>query len=1041
MESNAALSFDTDHWNSLISKYSSNASYQRPSSDDIFGQSQNIFSTHSDFSTRPTTYNQLLDYLETLTVKVIDPADLTIGQCIGLGATFVVEDGRLANFNPSGMVVAVKTPRESIHKDSIVLNSIIQEVLDEIRVMSFFSLHPNVVTIIGVVLETSNDILLPRIVVEHAIGSLGHLLRASSGNEGVPLYLKLKFSLEIAAGLEALHLTDIVHGDVKSDNILIFYSTEHWGFFTPPALVAKVSDFGFCVPDISARDVYISRGTFGFKAPEASIESPPDLQQYANLPQRDIYSYGVTLWEIASDGLRPFDSLEKKNVVNLQLASDAGAADHLVATGVFASSKHDSRVLDVLTSVIKKTVCRYPQNRLQWQDVFEAICTISDGVPSPDPDWSLTEHFTRSDRRQRPISWNIFQSQGSWLPTIPFPTSTDDSAFSALVIRELQASSQKPSNWMSIIRLALHSFVRGDVSGMRNYLRVFRDNDVTIHDGHGSGLLHLATRLDAVEVMHALLSKGVAVDSLDISGLSPLHMVRSDAAAQTLVDFHANVNLSDPCSPLHMCQSGNIAKVLLANGAILEARDVYQATPLHTAETVDVASVLLQHGANPIAGDRTGGTPLHLASSDQLAMFLMKSHPYTVTTVDNNRRTPLHDGLTFWNGETVKLGVSLGADVNALSADGQSALFEGQHYISRPGRTNDVGAVKELISSGAVIPVPHSEHPEVESTPLHETISPAVLEYLLQHGCHHYINFRRRVPFTRNEVEAPLHVVAARDYALFQLWLTRRSREPRRRVMSFDVLTTAFDNGMSRLLPFLSRLPSSNLMMVLLNHGADPNIRDSNMDTPLHFVARNWIGYAGHLDNVDLITLLIQAGADINARNSFGETPLHCASRPETVLALLKAGANPNLVDNESVTILHNAFRFTDACEQIIDALVLHGAEVDARDNKGYTPLHYACRTYGQDSHGLVQLIRWNRSIQVHSGSVNLSLSLTPMFHNAVNLVTALLKNGADLNVRANSGATAIDLVSRQVFGRDVIRLLHSRGANLESLQPWWDFD
>ncbi|KAF9045927.1 kinase-like protein [Hymenopellis radicata] len=325
------------------------------------------------------------------------------------------------------MLVAVKTPRENIHKDRIVLSSIIQEVLDEIRVMSFLSLHPNVVTLIGVALERSSDIILPRLVVERAVGSLGDILRASSSSSrsgGVPLSLKLRFLLEIAAGLEALHLLDVVHGDVKADNILVIYSCSNWGLAAvAPMLVAKVSDFGFCVPDTSARDAYVaSRGTFRFKAPEALPEAPPLLHRHINLPHRDVYSYGVTLSEIMNDGLLPFRDVEDKDVVHLQLSSEDGAANQLITSGVFGAqgSLHaNQHVRGALVTVIKGTVGRDPLKRILWQEVFNIVCAFCEGMPSPARHSTFKEYFTTHSLRQRQTCWNIFQSYGSYLPTIP----------------------------------------------------------------------------------------------------------------------------------------------------------------------------------------------------------------------------------------------------------------------------------------------------------------------------------------------------------------------------------------------------------------------------------------------------------------------------------------------------------------------------------------------------------------------------------------------------------------------------------------------
>lgn len=58
-----------------------------------------------------------------------------------------------------------------------------------------------------------------------------------------------------------------------------------------------------------------------------------------------------------------------------------------------------------------------------------------------------------------------------------------------------------------------------------------------------------------------------------------------------------------------------------------------------------------------------------------------------------------------------------------------------------------------------------------------------------------------------------------------------------------------------------------NIVHILLNHGADPNICNNNGDTPLHcLVASN----CHNVDNHDIWCKLIKYGADPNIRNNIG---------------------------------------------------------------------------------------------------------------------------------------------------------------------------
>ncbi|GAB6090169.1 ankyrin repeat domain-containing protein [Spirochaeta dissipatitropha] len=77
-------------------------------------------------------------------------------------------------------------------------------------------------------------------------------------------------------------------------------------------------------------------------------------------------------------------------------------------------------------------------------------------------------------------------------------------------------------------------------------------------------------------------------------------------------------------------------------------------------------------------------------------------------------------------------------------------------------------------------------------------------------------------------------------------------------------------------------------VFVLLEHDADPNARDDFENTPLHFAVHE----------IDSVRLLIEAGADVNARNHLNRTALDMAlrlgntrSNRRTVALLLEAGA------------------------------------------------------------------------------------------------------------------------------------------------------
>lgn len=121
----------------------------------------------------------------------------------------------------------------------------------------------------------------------------------------------------------------------------------------------------------------------------------------------------------------------------------------------------------------------------------------------------------------------------------------------------------------------------------------------------------------------------------------------------------------------------------------------------------------------------------------------------------------------------------------------------------------------------------------------------------------------------------------------------------------------------------------------------------------------NGAAFHGHWQ---LCQFLIEQGADVNrASPETGETPLHSALCKSNSLAhdlvvkvLLAAGANPNIATNPGVetgafmrdartkgeTPLHRAAAF--GSEETIQALLDAGADREARDMTGDTPLSWA---------------------------------------------------------------------------------------------------
>lgn len=200
-------------------------------------------------------------------------------------------------------------------------------------------------------------------------------------------------------------------------------------------------------------------------------------------------------------------------------------------------------------------------------------------------------------------------------------------------------------------------------------------------------------------------------------------------------------------------------------------------------------------------------------------------------------------------------------------------------------------------------------------------------------------------------------------------------------------------NGILQLLPLNYFLGAdATLAQRLIEKGVNVNARDSEGDSPLHYVGAS----------VENTRSLLERGAQINARNRRGTTPLHnnFGRKTAAVMALLiEQGADINARNEEQFTPLHSAY-YSPESVQITDLLIRNGAEVNAQTSEGFTPLHYAIANLALAQ----RLLQAGADITLQNteGAPIHASNLTP------EVLQLLIDRGADVNLRNHEGQTPL---------------------------------
>ncbi|XP_072342288.1 tyrosine-protein kinase receptor TYRO3 isoform X1 [Scyliorhinus torazame] len=225
----------------------------------------------------------------------IHERQIELGRTLGRGEFGSVKEAYLKMEDGSCQKLAVK-----MLKTEINASGDIEEFLREAACMKEFN-HPNVIKVIGVSLQSRAHRRLPVPMVLLPFMKHGdlrtYLVLSRLGDQpiDIPVQTLLSFMIDIVKGMEYLSSKNFVHRDLATRNCMLDQDMR-----------VCVADFGLS-RKLYSGDYYRQGSASKLPVKWIALES---LADNVYTVHSDVWSFGVTMWEIATRGQTPYPGVE-----------------------------------------------------------------------------------------------------------------------------------------------------------------------------------------------------------------------------------------------------------------------------------------------------------------------------------------------------------------------------------------------------------------------------------------------------------------------------------------------------------------------------------------------------------------------------------------------------------------------------------------------------------------------------------------------------------------------------------------------------------
>ncbi|MBQ9418839.1 MAG: ankyrin repeat domain-containing protein [Synergistaceae bacterium] len=428
---------------------------------------------------------------------------------------------------------------------------------------------------------------------------------------------------------------------------------------------------------------------------------------------------------------------------------------------------------------------------------------------------------------------------------------------------------------------------------------------------------------------------------------------------------------------LRLCATGDYDEIenAIDSGASVNRRARYNGAvvpPLFVAvlsSNFEAMKALIKHKAKPIYGFIAA-----MVINDKYILRYLVKCGANVNCRDVHGRTPLLCAVSAGKSEVVEWLIALGADVDCKAKSGYTALTYAALMFEENESHEHRKAISDIISS------------------------------LLEAGADYS--------------GAMLAAVKLGDCELLDILLDNGADINKPCALGQTPISIALlnlDNGVS-----------PGFIDYMLACGANANdawdcgdgLQSTNLNAALS------------MNSPKAVEFLLEHGADPNIKDTKGRTPLMYSvlTGLEVTETLLRFGADPNIGDNEGRTALMVAIIDGDSEGGVVDVLLEYGANPDFQDSKGRTALMWAIMDRDRSPEYLLQALIRTGGLSAECGKACFAVAgifAAVRRETQLEIIRTLLRNGADLSIRANDGASA-ELCAMFVEDDEIVKMLRA---------------